>query len=408
MKDLHEVKNLDELLIYLNTLYPKYIDFDLKRIKKLLRKLNNPEKKISNVIHVAGTNGKGSTIAFINSIAKVYGLKVNTYISPHLINFNERIRLNGEIINNKLLFNTLFEVAKKNNGNKITFFEITTVACFLIFSKFPSDLCLIETGLGGRLDATNVLPSKKISAITKIGYDHEDFLGNDLKKITLEKCGIIKKNTPVVIGYQNKKGVKDIIIKNAIKKQSKIISLYKIPKNWKLGLDGIHQYENATIAVTALKQYFFDIDTKTIKKGLEKVSWDGRIQKINQGKLISKRKNLTLIDGAHNLDGALALSNHLKTLKPQKWTLIIGMLKNKNAEGFLKILRSQIDKVFTIPINDQNLIYKASEFKKITTKLKIKSHNYENLENALENVSKNDALLITGSLYLVGEFLKKN
>ena len=408
MKDLHEVKNLDELLIYLNTLYPKYIDFDLKRIKKLLRKLNNPEKKISNVIHVAGTNGKGSTIAFINSIAKVYGLKVNTYISPHLINFNERIRLNGEIINNKLLFNTLFEVAKKNNGNKITFFEITTVACFLIFSKFPSDLCLIETGLGGRLDATNVLPSKKISAITKIGYDHEDFLGNDLKKITLEKCGIIKKNTPVVIGYQNKKGVKDIIIKNAIKKQSKIISLYKIPKNWKLGLDGIHQYENATIAVTALKQYFFDIDTKTIKKGLEKVSWDGRIQKINQGKLISKRKNITLIDGAHNLDGALALSNHLKTLKPQKWTLIIGMLKNKNAEGFLKILRSQIDKVFTIPINDQNLIYKASEFKKITTKLKIKSHNYENLENALENVSKNDALLITGSLYLVGEFLKKN
>tara|TARA_B100001540_G_C15769501_1_gene625638 strand:- start:68 stop:1294 length:1227 start_codon:yes stop_codon:yes gene_type:complete len=408
MKDLHEVKNLDELLIYLNTLYPKYIDFDLKRIKKLLRKLNNPEKKISNVIHVAGTNGKGSTIAFINSIAKVYGLKVNTYISPHLINFNERIRLNGEIINNKLLFNTLFEVAKKNNGNKITFFEITTVACFLIFSKFPSDLCLIETGLGGRLDATNVLPSKKISAITKIGYDHEDFLGNDLKKITLEKCGIIKKNTPVVIGYQNKKGVKDIIIKNAIKKQSKIISLYKIPKNWKLGLDGIHQYENATIAVTALKQYFFDIDTKTIKKGLEKVSWDGRIQKINQGKLISKRKNITLIDGAHNLDGALALSNHLKTLKPQKWTLIIGMLKNKNAEGFLKILRSQIDKVFTIPINDQNLIYKASEFKKITTKLKIKSHNYENLENAIENVSKNDALLITGSLYLVGEFLKKN
>ena len=408
MKDLHEVKNLDELLIYLNTLYPKYIDFDLKRIKKLLRKLNNPEKKISNVIHVAGTNGKGSTIAFINSIAKVYGLKVNTYISPHLINFNERIRLNGDKINNKLLFNTLFEVAKKNNGNKITFFEITTVACFLIFSKFPSDLCLIETGLGGRLDATNVLPSKKISAITKIGYDHEDFLGNDLKKITLEKCGIIKKNTPVVIGYQNKKGVKDIIIKNAIKKQSKIISLYKIPKNWKLGLDGIHQYENATIAVTALKQYFFDIDTKTIKKGLEKVSWDGRIQKINQGKLISKRKNITLIDGAHNLDGALALSNHLKTLKPQKWTLIIGMLKNKNAEGFLKILRSQIDKVFTIPINDQNLIYKASEFKKITTKLKIKSHNYENLENAIENVSKNDALLITGSLYLVGEFLKKN
>ncbi len=408
MKDLHEVKNLDELLIYLNTLYPKYIDFDLKRIKKLLRKFNNPEKKISNIIHVAGTNGKGSTIAFINSIAKVYGLKVNTYISPHLINFNERIRLNGEKINNKLLFNTLFEVAKKNNGNKITFFEITTVACFLIFSKFPSDLCLIETGLGGRLDATNVLPSKKISAITKIGYDHEDFLGNDLKKITLEKCGIIKKNTPVVIGYQNKKGVKDIIIKNAIKKQSKIISLYKIPKNWKLGLDGIHQYENATIAVTALKQYFFDIDTKTIKKGLEKVSWDGRIQKINQGKLISKRENLTLIDGAHNLDGALALSNHLKTLKPQKWTLIIGMLKNKNAEGFLKILRSQIDKVFTIPINDQNLIYKASEFKKITTKLKIKSHNYENLENAIENVSKNDALLITGSLYLVGEFLKKN
>ncbi len=408
MKDLHEVKNLNELLIYLNTLYPKYIDFDLKRIKKLLRKLNNPEKKISNVIHVAGTNGKGSTIAFINSIANVYGLKVNTYISPHLINFNERIRLNGQIINNKLLFNTLFEVAKINNGNKITFFEITTVTCFLIFSRFPSDLCLIETGLGGRLDATNVLPSKKISAITKIGYDHEDFLGNDLKKITLEKCGIIKKNTPVVIGTQNKKVVKDTIIKNVIKKQSKIIKLFKIPKNWKLGLEGIHQYENASIAATALKQYFFDIDKTIIKKGLENVSWDGRIQKINQGKLISKRKNITLIDGAHNLDGAQALSNHLKTLKPKKWTLIIGMMKNKNAEGFLKILRNQIDKVFTIPINNQDFIYKVSEFKKITTRLKINSYSYENLESALENVPKSDALLITGSLYLVGEFLKKN
>ncbi len=408
MKELHKLKNLDELLIYLSSLYPKYIDFDLNRIKDLLKKLGNPQKKLSNVIHVAGTNGKGSTIAFINSIAKMYGLKVNTYTSPHLINFNERIKLNGKIIDDKLLFDTLFQVAKTNNGNKITFFEITTVACFLIFSKIPSDLCLIETGLGGRLDATNVLPANKISAITRIGYDHEDFLGNDLKNITLEKCGIIKKNTSVVVGYQNKKIVKETILKNVQEKQSKIIKLYKIPKTWDIGLEGMHQYENASIAVTALKQYFCEIDTSIIRKGLENTKWDGRIQEISQGNLIINRKNITLIDGAHNLDGALALSNYLKTLKQKRWTLIMGMIKNKNAEGFLKILKKQINKIFIIPIYNQTSTYNFSEFKKITKKLKIETYNFDNLEKAIKKVPKKDALLITGSLYLVGEFLKKN
>jgi len=408
VKKLHQINHLDELLIYLNSLYPKYIDFDLKRIKKLLKKLDNPEKKLSNVIHVAGTNGKGSTIAFINSIAQSYGLRVNSYTSPHLIKFNERIRLNGKLIDEKLLFKTLLEVANINNGNKITFFEITTVACFVVFSKTPSDLCLIETGLGGRLDATNTLPSKKISAITKIGYDHQDFLGDDLKKITLEKCGIIKKRSPVIIGSQNSKIVKETIIKNILNKQSEIIKLKKIPKTWRLGLRGLHQYENASIATTAIKHFFCKIDTNTIKKGLRNVNWPGRIQKLSKGKLINNRKNLTLIDGAHNIDGAMVLSKYLKTLKPKKWVLILGMMKNKDAVKFLQILKKHIDKVYTIPINNQIANYKKNELKEIATKCKIKSFPFDTLEEALNNTSSNEALLITGSLYLIGEFLEKN
>ena len=171
-------------------LHPKLIDFDLKRLKVLMDKFDNPQNTLKNVIHIAGTNGKGSTAAFLKEILEAHDLSVNIYTSPHLINFNERIRINKKLISDKTLINILEEVELKNNRNPITFFEITTAAAFIAFKRFPADINIFETGLGGRLDATNILENKKLTIITKIGFDHEEFLGSKIEKIAKEKAGI--------------------------------------------------------------------------------------------------------------------------------------------------------------------------------------------------------------------------
>ena len=193
---------IDKLLIQLMNLHPKYIDLSLDRIKVLLNKLGDPHLNLSPTIHIAGTNGKGSTLSYLKHILNFNGYSVNAYISPHLSKFNERIVLNNKEVSTQKLLNCLQYVKSVNQGNPITFFEITTAAAFLLFAKTKADFLILETGLGGRLDATNVIPKSLISIITPISYDHEDFLGNTIKKITSEKLGIIKKNNYVIIGKQ--------------------------------------------------------------------------------------------------------------------------------------------------------------------------------------------------------------
>jgi len=408
MKKLHQINKLDEMLIYLNSLHPKYIDFNLNRIKRLMKKLDNPEKKLPLVVHIAGTNGKGSTLSFMKHIAEEYGLKVNCYLSPHLIKFNERIVINGQIIADKLLFKMLKEVAIKNNNAKITFFEITTAVAFLAFSKFKSDLCIIETGLGGKLDATNILEKKNIVALTKIGFDHKEFLGRTLRQITLEKCGILKKSTPVVIGQQRSKYVENLILKEAKIKQAPQIKRFCIPKNWKLGLSGDHQYNNAEIAVTVMRTIYKDIKCSTIKKGLYKTQWPGRLQTISNGKLFSERQKITLIDGAHNIDGAIVINDHLKTLNAGKWTIILGMMNNKDVINFIKKIEKQTDMVFLTPIENQINSFSATQLSKKLKRFDFKTMNFNTLEQAISRAPKDKPLLITGSLYLIGKILEKN
>ena len=189
-----KIKNLEiNLEKKLQQLHPKKIDLSLERINKLLYKLGNPQKKIKNLIHIAGTNGKGSVLAFLKSLIKASGYTVNTYTSPHLIKFNERINLNGKNISNKLLNQLIDLCSKKNNGKPITFFEITTVVAFLAFKKKPADFTILETGLGGRLDATNVIKKPVLTIINEVSIDHTNFLGSNIKQITKEKAGIIKK-----------------------------------------------------------------------------------------------------------------------------------------------------------------------------------------------------------------------
>ena len=389
-------------------LHPKLIDFDLNRLKLLLDKFDNPQNLLNNVVHIAGTNGKGSTAAFLKEIVEAHGLSVNIYTSPHLINFNERIRIKKKLISDENLLNILEEVEIENSHKPITFFEITTAVAFLAFKRFPSDINIIETGLGGRLDATNTIENKKLTIITKIGFDHEEFLGKKIEIIAKEKAGILRKNVPVIIAKQSKVKALETLIKIAKVSGSNIIELEKLSTNTKLGLVGTFQYENASTAFTAAKFLIPSISLPKVKEGLTKTSWFGRIQKINEGKIFNLRKNITIIDGSHNLDGAVVLEKYLTKEALGKWNLIIGMLNNRQVRDFVKIFKNHINQIYAIEIPEQKNSLSALDIKNKLDDLGFNTSTSNSLENAIKKANKKIPLLITGSLYLAGYALKFN
>ena len=288
----------NQILKRLELLHPKKIDLSLLRLNKLLKKLGNPHLSLAPVIHIAGTNGKGSVTSYLRSIYESANLKVHTYTSPHLIKFNERIRINSKLIDNKYLNSLLEECEKKNNSEPITFFEITTAAAMLAFSRNKADIILLETGLGGRFDATNVVKKPLCNVITPISMDHMNFLGNNIKKIAYEKAGIIKNKCLVIMSSQ-KKIVREVVRKETknkkcilfeerndwriteIKKETFILKYinskyeYPIPK-----LAGKHQIENAATAISVVKSIKkIVVEDKFIKMGIKNVSWPARMQK---------------------------------------------------------------------------------------------------------------------------------
>ncbi len=389
-------------------LHPKLIDFDLKRLKNLMDKFHNPQNNLNNVVHIAGTNGKGSTAAFLREILEEHNLSVNIYTSPHLINFNERIRINKKLISDKYLINILEEVELKNDRNPITFFEITTAAAFIAFKLFPADINIFETGLGGRLDATNIIENKKLTIITKIGFDHEEFLGNNIQKIAKEKAGILRKNIPVIIAKQSRDEARKTLISNAKELNSKVIRIEKISRDTKLGLTGEFQYENASTAFTAAKFIIPSISLNKVKKGLARTSWFGRIQKLNEGKIYNLRKNITIIDGSHNQDGAVVIEKYLNKKALGKWNLIIGMLNNREVKDFVKIFKNHINQIYAIEIPEQKNSLSALDLKNKLDDLGFNTNTSKSLENALKKADDKIPLLITGSLYLAGYALKFN
>ena len=412
----------DKLLKEFINLHPKYIDLSLDRLKYLLEKLNNPHKNLPPTIHIAGTNGKGSTLSFIKKILKNNNYSVHTYTSPHLENFNERIHINNKQVNASRLLRSLQFVKKINQNKPITFFEITTAAAFYLFSKHKADFLILETGLGGRLDATNIIPKKLISIITAISIDHEEFLGNTLKKIATEKLGIIKNTENVIIAKQNKK-VNDFI-KKKLKNQKnvysynydykfKILSAKKFLFNFKKiekvirrpSLEGLHQIENASTALSTaiiLKKNNYNIRLSTLGNSIYETKWPGRIEKI-------KFKNKYIIlDGSHNLSGAEKLNKYLVESKIRP-NVIFGMLNNKKAFEFLLILKKNIDFLFPIKIPDERNSYTQKEIYRISIKLKLNTEVKKNLRdiNRLLINSPNKYILVTGSLYLIGKIRKK-
>ena len=397
---------IDNLLFNITKLYPKYIDLNLSRLENLLQKLDNPQNKLPPVIHIAGTNGKGSTLIFIKNIMQEHGLKVHCYTSPHLIRFNERIVISNKQINDNDLFNTLNEVIKINSNQEITFFELTTAAALLNFARKKADFCLIETGLGGRLDATNTIRKKILNIITSIGLDHEEFLSPCLKNIVREKCGILSQNIPVIISEQNTYYKSHLLRKKIKDINCKILKLKSIPKNSYLGLVGDHQKINAKTAITAVNYVLKDVKNDLIQKGLKKATWPGRIQKLS-----SKNNSITnaseiLIDGAHNIEGAKIINSHLNKLNLGKWNFIFGMMNNKNPEGFIEIIKEHIEKIIFIPVQNQKNSYQPKDLKIIFKEKQINCSGKRDLKSALYSIGSDRPLFITGSLYLMGEALK--
>ena len=415
---------LDKLLKQLVNLHPKYIDLSLERLTILLKKIGNPHLNLPPVIHIAGTNGKGSTLSYLRYIMIENKLDVHAYISPHLEFFNERIILKNKTVNTTKLINTLKLIKKLNDSSPITFFEITTAAAFYLFSKTKADFLIMETGLGGRLDATNIIKKSLINIITPIGIDHQEFLGKNIIKICNEKLGIIKKNSEVVISKQknivmshirkklkNKNNSKLFFNKDFrfIKKNdAKIIYRYKnkniifnTPK-----LNGHHQIENLSTSLAVilrLRELNYSFTYKKINKGIIETKWPGRLE---EGKLGSIK---VYLDGAHNIDGASQLLNFFKNKKLKIW-LIIGMLNNKNINLFLRKIKPILLGVIPVAIPNEKNAYLAEEIDRVCKNLKLKSFPQNSINKANNFILKKvkpEAILVTGSLYLVGKVRKK-
>ncbi len=416
------ISKTDKLLKEFINLHPKFIDLSLSRLEYLLKQLGNPHKNLPPTIHIAGTNGKGSTLSFVNNILINNNYSVHTYTSPHLEKFSERININNKQVNARRLLASLKFVKKINKNRPITFFEITTAAAFVLFSKYKADFLILETGLGGRLDATNIIPKKIMSIITSIGIDHEEFLGNTLKKITTEKLGIIKNTNNVIIAKQ-KKEVENFILKKlkkmnevyyfkkdynfkTIDKKKFFYKFHNIKKKIsKPSLEGEHQIENASTAITAaivLKKNNYNIKLSSLEKSICNTIWPGRIERV-------KYKNkIIILDGSHNLSGAEKLRQYLKENNMQP-NVIFGMLKNKKALEFLSIIKKNINTLYPIKIPNEKNAYTQIEIYKVSKKINLKTMMIKNLNTINRSLmrSSNKHILITGSLYLVGKIRKK-
>jgi len=413
-------KQLDKLLQELINLHPKYIDLSLNRLLKLLKKLNDPHLSLPPIIHIAGTNGKGSTLSYLRQIMMENKFLVHAYISPHLKSFNERIILaNKEIATSKLLYNLQY-IKKINNGSPITFFEITTAVAFYLFSKQKADFLILETGLGGRLDATNVIKNSLINIITPIDIDHQEYLGKNIKKITNEKLGIVKNYSNIIIGKQKKiikSHIKEKIQKKKniklfygnqfkiIKKNSKKFILEFKKKNYTINnpnLLGNHQIENASLAVAAilrLNELSYNFSNKIINQGIIKTKWAGRLEK---GKL----NNIPVyLDGAHNLGGATQLLKFFKKQKSKCW-LILGMLNNKNLLSYLKIIKPITLGIIAIKIEGEKNSFTPQQISMSCNKLNITCFEKKTIKDANNFLVKKimpKMILICGSLYLIGK-----
>lgn len=418
----------DAILTRLLELHPKIIDLSLERMQLILQRLGHPEQKLPPVVHIAGTNGKGSTQAFLRAMLEAAGLRVHAYTSPHLVKFHERIRVAGELISESALSALLEACEVANGGEAITFFEITTAAAFLAFARTPADYLLLEVGLGGRLDATNVIAKPKACCITSIGLDHQQFLGDTIDLIAREKAGIIKRGVPCAVGPMPKdarSAIEDVAGRlhaplsiagqdwdcfeqngRMVFQDSDCLLDLPLPK-----LPGSHQISNAGIAIATLRSMKDPRVTEDhIAEGLQTVTWPARMQRLKGGSLsrhLPEASELWL-DGGHNADAGVVLANTLKTMPPKPLIIIWGMLNTKDATQFFRPLANLADHVVTLSIPNEANAISAEHLAETVRSLGTQASIASDVTNAVRQASSLKPaarILICGSLYLAGHVL---
>ncbi len=421
----------DAILTRLLSLHPKIIDLSLHRMHSILGKLGHPEKHLPPVIHVAGTNGKGSTVAYLRHIMEAAGLKVHTYTSPHLVKFHERIRVAGELIAESDLTALLEECEEANGGEPITFFEITTAAAFLAYSRTPADYLILEVGLGGRLDATNVVDNPALSIITTIDYDHQQYLGDTLSLIAHEKAGILKRGCPAIIGVQPDEARAEIerVAERvrapiaiagqdwqAYEQHGRIVfqdedGLLDLPLPQ---LKGRHQIDNAGNAIAAVRKLDDTrINDHHIAEGLKSTIWPARMQRLGQGMLsaLVPAESELWLDGGHNPSAGRVLAQAFSELNDRHsrpLVLVWGMLNTKDVGSFIGSFAGIASRVVTITIPEEENAVKAEVLADAARAHGLSAETATGIEAALKQAALSvpaPRILICGSLYLAGRVL---
>ena len=432
-------KIIDDLL----TLHPKGFDLSLDRITRLLYRLGNPHLRLPPVIHVAGTNGKGSVVAFSRALLEAAGFSVHVHISPHLVNWHERYRIGvqggpGQLVDDALLADALRRVADANAGEKITVFEILTAVTFVLFSEQPADVAIIEVGLGGRFDATNVIPKPAVSVVMPISLDHQAYLGDRVELIAAEKAGIMKRGAPVVIGHQEFEAAREVLIATAerlgcplsvfgqdfsaheemgrlIYQDDTGLSDIALPR-----LPGRHQYGNAAAAIRAVRAACFELTEEIMDKAMTSVEWAGRLQRLNEGKLVAQAPAGAEIwlDGGHNPGAGEVIAEAMagfEERQPRPLYLIIGMINTKEPVGYFQAFKDLTRKAFTVPIRNSDaaidplaLAVSAAEAGLDASATSSVVQAFEQIKADLKPGDPPPRILIGGSLYLAGDVLSDN
>ncbi len=431
---------LGDLIARLSALHPERIDLDLSRIQRLLDRLGHPQRKLPPVIHIAGTNGKGSTVAYLRAILEAAGLRVHVYTSPALVRLNECYRLGraggGVLVSDDELQGALDRCERANAGAPITLFEVETAAAFWLFARWPADVVLLEVGLGGRLDATNAIETALASVITPIGIDHTEFLGASLMAIAREKAGIIRREVPVISAEQ---GPEPIAV---IEAQARRLGapLHAAGQHWHVNIErgrlvyqddrglfdlpapklfGRHQFDNAGLAIAALRaQSRFKIETACFEAGIRNAEWPARMQRLAAGRLVQQAPPgcEVWLDGGHNAEGgrvAAAAMGDLEERVPRPLVVIVGMMANKDARAFVGNFAGLTRHILAVPIPDRDGAMPPDRLVDTIRPLGMRVEIAASVEAALRTLTRlayevPPRILITGSLYLAGQVLAAN
>lgn len=434
MQDSRAEQLIDDLM----KLHPKGFDLSLQRITKLLAVLGNPQLKLPPVIHIAGTNGKGSASANCRALLESAGYLVHVHTSPHLVHWHERYRLGrkggGQLVDDATLADAISRVAKANDNQPITVFEILTAVAFVLFAEHPADAVILEVGLGGRFDATNIIETSAVSLIMPVALDHEAYLGNTIAKIAFEKGGIIKNNVPVVVGKQDSDEAIDVLRSLAEKHRAPLAvfgqdfqayeehgrmvfqnenGLMDLPRP---KLSGHHQIANSASAIEAVLKAGFKLEEADIAKALQNVDWPARMQRMDKGTIVDMLPagQQVFLDGGHNPAAAKVIAEELHRKQhtgAKPVIMVAGMINTKDAGGYFSAFKGLVEKVYTVPVHSSDAGVPAHELAETARRAGLNAEAMTGIQAALHSIAAtnpDNTILIGGSLYLAGDFLKQN